>query len=323
MRRVGYTIVELLIVIAIVGVLVALLLPAIQAARESARQAHCKNNLRQISTALLDHHGTLNHFPFGGWGHEWIGLPDRGSRDRQPGSWIYGILPFTDQHSLHELGHGASAADLSRRLETPLSLFTCPTRRPCRAWPISDRFAYVRTPKPAGSIEVAARSDYAINAGATGVRSFPGPPSLSLGDASSFNWPMADGSAISDAGTFTGISHIRSGCSLQQIEDGTSNTYLTGEKFLDPNHYLDGEDLGDNESLYSGYCTDNHRFTRMDLTPWQDVADVAQPSDYMRFGSAHAAGVNMAFADGSVRLIDYEIDAAIHHVSGHRSDHGK
>jgi prepilin-type N-terminal cleavage/methylation domain-containing protein/prepilin-type processing-associated H-X9-DG protein len=66
-RRPGYTLVELLIVVAIVGVLLALLLPAVQAARESARKTHCKSNLRQIGLAMtqyLDRQGERGKFPF-------------------------------------------------------------------------------------------------------------------------------------------------------------------------------------------------------------------------------------------------------------------
>ncbi len=92
--RRGFTLVELLVVIAIIGILVALLLPAIQAAREAARRAQCKNNLRQIALACLNHENSQKTFPFGGWSFGWMGDPDQGYGPQQPGGWIYAAAPY-------------------------------------------------------------------------------------------------------------------------------------------------------------------------------------------------------------------------------------
>lgn len=97
-RSKGFTLVELLVLIAIIGVLVALLLPAVQAAREAARRTQCSNNLKQIGLALHNYHDTFKLLPMGspgafaggGWaGAEWL-------------THHVAILPFCEQQALHD-----------------------------------------------------------------------------------------------------------------------------------------------------------------------------------------------------------------------------
>ena len=104
--RGGFTLVELLVVITIIGILIALLLPAVQAAREAARQAQCRNNLKQLALACLNHEQIHRFLPTNGWGTYWEGDPDRGVAKSQPGGWVFNVLPYIEQPTIHDLGKG-------------------------------------------------------------------------------------------------------------------------------------------------------------------------------------------------------------------------
>jgi prepilin-type processing-associated H-X9-DG protein len=106
---------------------------------------------------------------------------------------------------------------------------------------------------------------------------------------------------------------------MADITDGVSNTYLCGEKWINPDNYSDGNDYGDNEFAFMGENEDIVRWAVNDVNyaPRQDRSGGALRG---LFGSAHATGFHMAFCDGSVQYMNYSIVLLIHSYLGNRRD---
>jgi len=298
----GFTLVELLVVVTIIGILIALLLPAVQAAREAARCTQCKNHLKQLSLGFVEHVDKVGHLPSGGWSFRWNGDPDRGFGKDQPGGWVYNILPYIEQDALHQLGAGKSPAD--KRLDantisqTPLAVFNCPTRRRCTAYPNAHPSGY--TLSNADRVSPVAKSDYAANGGHLTACPCTMAQSLTQGDDPNFPWePENRGN--------TGIINQRSEYQMALIRDGTSNTFMLGEKYLSPDYYSTGVSGADDHSMYCAYDQDTIRWAcagQMDAMYIQD----RQGYTIQGWGSAHAPGAHFALCDGSVHMIHYGID---------------
>ena len=302
--RRGVTLLELLVVISIIGMVMALLLPAVQASRETARANTCASNLRQAALALLNHESALKRFPSGGWGYQWYGDPDRGTSPAQPGGWTFATLPYIERTDLARAGAGDDAnkkkVAVAMVNQSPLSLFICPSRRGLGAYPFDPAYP----PYNAELVLQVAKTDYAINGGDVLVHSFPGPHSLAEGDSPSFQWP--------DMSKSTGICHLRSAVQLAQIRDGTSHTYMLGEKHMS----FGGVETGDDQAIHVGYDWDTVRWANAQWTPLADGSTQAAA----RFGSAHPWICQFVFCDGSVRGISFGIDGAVHRRLGNRQD---
>ncbi len=300
-RRRAFTLVELLVVIAIIGILIALLLPAVQAAREAARRTECVNHLKQIGLAWHMHHDMHKHFPTGGWGWGWVGDPNQGFDQRQPGGWAFNILPYVEQLNLYKIGGDGSRAQITRILDKPIELWHCPSRRRPENYPTP--YGHFN----ANYVANVARSDYAANAGSQGRNEiFPGPSTLAQGLNPGYGWPN-----VSD---HTGVCFQRSKIRFADIISGTSNTYMVGEKYLNRDHYATGSDGSDNEHVYVGYDNDIFRVTFQAPQP-----DRAGLGNTRIFGSAHPAAFNMCYADGSVRQVAYTVELGIHQAAGNRN----
>lgn len=326
----GFTLVELLVVIAIIGILVALLLPAIQAAREAARRQQCSNQLKQLALAALNHHETAGHFPTGGWGWDWVGDPDRGTGQDQPGGWVFNLMPFTEEGTSYATASDGSPESLTQPqlkamreiVVKPLPLIMCPSRRAgggTNVFPKPDdgtMIARNSSPNPP-SANVAGRSDYAINCGSQGNCELSGGPG-NYTIVPNWKWETTGtlgkrrpGSSGEDQ---NGVSFQRSEVAINHITDGTSKTYLIGEKYMNPVNYDTGFDQGDNETWCTGYNNDNFRCTAG--VPYQDRAGAEYACS---FGSVHPAGLHMSWCDGHVETVSYDIDPNVHKAAGSRN----
>lgn len=322
MVRRAFTLVELLVVIAIIGVLVALLLPAVQAARESARRIQCANHLRQIALSFLSHESAQRYLPSSGWGWRWQGDPDRGFGKDQPGGWAFNILPFMEEESIRELGKGVTDTQQRQALMitavgTPIPVFNCPSRRPAIPYPMvrNGALAFNLVSCRAGSC-VVTRSDYRVNSGSINAGEETGPSNYN--QALTWNWHFQRPANLQN-----GICYQRSVLRMQKITDGTSKTAMVGEKYLDPDRYFDGNDPADDQSIFVGHDRDVNGYTASGTTnqsvfrPLQDRRGLGLD---FHFGSAHAAAFQMAFCDGSVTSITYDIDDTAYRVMGGRND---
>jgi prepilin-type N-terminal cleavage/methylation domain-containing protein len=285
-RRGGFTLIELLVAITVIGVLIAFLLPAVQASREAARRMQCANNLKQIGLAFQAHHDQLGYFPTAGgdWGSAPTYINGEPAVGAQQGAgWGYQILPYIEGRNAW-LGGSETTDDARQRVAvgTLFSVFFCPSRRAPMTYTYAD-FYISQSPN---DLVTHALGDYASNNlddGTGAIRAnWLGPP---LG--------------------------------IRDMVDGSSATLLVGEKRMNL-FYLGMQRSDDNEGYTSGNDWDTMRDAN--LVPGPDTNAPTSEKGFAEFGSSHRSGMNFIFGDGSVHHIKYSINPKVFALLGTRAD---
>jgi prepilin-type N-terminal cleavage/methylation domain-containing protein/prepilin-type processing-associated H-X9-DG protein len=281
--RAGFTLVELLVVVAIIGVLIGMTLPAVQASREAARRAQCANNLKQIGLALLTFEGGRKALPSG-----YLSGFDSAGADTGPGwGWAAQILPQMGEATIHrQIKFQLPIENSANQVRTTaVAGYLCPSDDPNSTWQAQRRDA---TGNPTGVICDIAAANYV---GMFGI-SEPG-------------------------GEGEGIFFRNSKISLKQITDGTSNTISVGERghqlgdstwvgavtgaslFPDASNHLAQPIPEDSPGMVLGHAGEG-------------VGPGGPGSDVNEFYSRHGSGANFAFVDGHVVFLPSEMDYKVY-----------
>jgi prepilin-type N-terminal cleavage/methylation domain-containing protein len=284
----GFTLIELLVVIGIIGILIALLLPAVQAAREAARRSRCQNSLRQISLAAQHYHDRSNHFPPGGrlyQGHN----GDDGAGNAGV-SWRVALLPHLEQSALYaQIGpdqYGGAASGFSAQPKRP-EVFACPS-----------------------DVVNGEKADVSVYFGVAGTAK----PGETIGDADPYYGATATNGIYYPC-------HPDKSTRIADITDGLSQTLAIGERTYVFTQWMTGARwYGDPNApnLYSNEAANNMTFP---LNATRDqygyfVADnplppgntKTQPLVDLYFGSDHPGGCHFTYADCSTHFLSEGMD---------------
>lgn len=309
--RVAFTLVELLVVIAIIGILIGMLLPAVQQVREAARRIACANKLKQITLALHNFESSFMHFPPGG----------SRSGQTQGGhggyTWGYFLLPYIEQDNLQAQirdlagnfppdptgGRGSIFcrahydADGYAPEQQVLPVFMCP----------SDTLPDVR-PSEFGDWQCG-KSNYAGNIG-SGHNAGGG---YSRGDGFFYRF-------------------LESVYRFGNVTDGTSNTFAFGEVSGDATGSAPGGEnptyplwvgspkRGGSNSL-SHYANLREAWRNVPINLFNGGGPAANPDLWDRgFGSQHPGGATFALVDGSVHFVSESVDLEVYENLGLKAD---
>jgi len=297
--RLGFTLVEVLVVIAVIGILIALLLPAVQAARETARRMQCSSHLKQIALALHNYHDSHKVFPPGG-----ITLGTAVDRPPSLTNWAICLLPYLEQEPLHDTYDQSmpnEAPENRATRESSVSIYLCPTdldtdQLVVPAW---------GTPRDAGCSY--ARGSYRCVAG----RADRHP---NWWDCKQVEWPT--GMNPLPNGWRGVLHHVGTGglvCErFASLQDGSSNTLAFGERHVNSERLNRGTMWAATAVYYNmGTAVPESRTL---FVNYDECVAIDPPNDNeckRGWGSYHSGGINFAACDGSVHMLSRNIDMGL------------
>ncbi|MCX7665569.1 MAG: DUF1559 domain-containing protein [Gemmataceae bacterium] len=307
-RRDGYTLIELLVAIAILAVLIGLLLPAVQRVREAANLTYCKNNIKQIATAVYQFEIEHGYYPLAGNGpapsYDGPGRPTPIYPDRlrcQDGSWLFQILPLLEYESIYFQHDAKDVTEaITRTLAAQIPTYFCPSRQRQRYFryePPATNGSYIKYGRvyPPHDI-VHGLKDYIANGG-----TFP---------------DELNGIFLGLAGEGDNLHNVF--CTAAMVTDGLSNTMMVSEfaipidAYYHPSKYTISitNSYASGHTATRGYGKDLFDYYRKRVVlPHSDRTTIDKwKSD---FGSAHTTGLNVGFLDGSVRFMRYQVSPEI------------
>jgi prepilin-type N-terminal cleavage/methylation domain-containing protein len=334
--RIAFTLVELLVVIAIIGVLVSLLLPAVQSAREAARRTQCGNHLKQFALGCINFEAVRGYVPKGSYATGTF--PEGGGV-----SWMFVALGHIEQGNLYDRVVAAGSlnnAVLQGILPAKIPIIRCPSDVFERSEPKHSSYVGSTGPTcnnpPSGC---PAPFQLHCNGQIVTTTSIPPPldPPTHPGFEPSFTWGSTTITKDTRGMFARGGALIR----LADVTDGTSNTLMLGEilpEFFEPMRYPSTYGWpGGNNHIAQGQTIQpiNWKIDRMTITAPAFVSCGCDPStnpsgDKARcimnwavtwgFKSNHPNGANFANVDGSIHFINQNIDHRTYQYLGCRDD---
>lgn len=264
--RQAFTLVELLVVIAVIGLLVALLLPAIQASREAARRSSCLNNLKQIGIATAMHHDALNYLP-AAW--DLTAADSLGGQNRFQESAFLKLLPYleeADQYVRYNPKVNINHPDNAGVISATIPVYLCPSMVP---YDISSG---------------AAAGSYAPSTGST---------------RADFYMEAITGKCLHNGAIIAYLPRTGQRLGMRSIADGTSRTFAFGEfDFF-------GGATADGPRWAGGYIIGTFGATWSPFNPDAlptDPAEYAKAA--MAFRSDHPGGAHFLLVDGSAQFFE-------------------
>lgn len=325
-RNSGFTLIELLVVIAIIGTLVALLLPAVQQAREAARVTQCQNNLKQLALSIELHKSANNFYPPARLKHNPLDASPEKCGEKTA-TWLVRILPFIEESAVYEqwdLKLPWYKHDQSVRAPD-IGLFLCPSRRSeAVTTGLGGETKYMKFrascgcefTRPVETEEeiVGQAADYAGNHGDLSPGNSGEATDLYYGGNGTgiliSSRPECDGARL--MGWLDKMSD-------RKITDGLSKTFLIGEK------HVPAERLGtvpEDAPAFDGFVFPSSVRVAGPGMPIARGANDIDEAQAISFGSWHAGGIcNFAMADGSVRSLPTTTNTVVLGEMANRANH--